>query len=103
MNKQMSKGHFEGIKDAFEREEGRGPIAFVPVIETDLQGHFGLGVAVANERGYNPLPAGFACFESYDLAEAEATRLNGLLKLDHDTAWRIVASTMGGKLYRDAA
>lgn len=104
MNKEMSQGHFEGTVDAFAREDIRGPIAFIAVTESELAGHFGIGIAVANERGYNPIPAGFACFEDYELAEAEADRLNGLLQLDTDTIWRIVASTMGGKrFYREAA
>ncbi len=68
----------------------------------DLSGHFGLGVAVANERGYNPVPAGWAISEDMAKAREEAERLNELLGHSKETSFQIIASTMGGRLYRRA-
>jgi len=103
MNIALTQARLEGYRDFFANEENRGPIAIVAVVSEEIAGHFGLGIAVANERGYNPIPAGWAIFETMEAAEADADRANAQLGHDDLQAFKIVASTMGGKLYRTAA
>jgi hypothetical protein len=64
--------------------------AFIAVI-TDS---YGLGVAVANEPGYNPING--KTFDSYDEATRWANELNEHIGLSRDAALDIVGSTMGG-------
>lgn len=82
-------------------EKGRGPIAFVTVVPTDpVSGlNAALGIAVANERGYTPVPMGWASFETWDAADANADEVNRALGLGAMEVLRIVASTMGGMRY----
>ena len=54
----------------------------------------GLGIAVSNEAGYNPVSATLYLVVYYEEASAEADRLNGLMGLGEDCAMRIVASSM---------
>jgi hypothetical protein len=81
----------------------RGAIAFVAVLPPEdekIDGfHAALGIAIANERGYTPVPMGWARFTSWDAAEANANQLNKHLGLDALEEMRIVASTMGGRRY----
>ena len=68
--------------------------AFVAVIHQDTNS-IGLGIAVANEPGYNPVPSGRYTVDSYDEASEEAERLNReILNLSDDAALRIIGSTM---------
>jgi hypothetical protein len=85
-------------------DKKRGPIAFVPVTATEkLTGiNWMLGIAVANERGYTPIPAGLACFETYEAASDNADAMNRHLGLSDDDAFEIVASSMFGKRYGGA-
>lgn len=80
----------------------RGPIAFVAVLPSEnSHGYHGaLGIAVANERGYHPVPLGWARFTTMDAAQANADELNRHIGLSDMTAVLIVASTMGGKPFR---
>lgn len=55
---------------------------------------FGLGIAVANESGYTPLPIYWANFETYDAAADDADRLNKERGLDDEEAIRIICSSM---------
>ena len=103
MNIGLTEARLSGYRDFFANEENRGPIAIVAVVSEEMPGHFGLGIAVANERGYHPIPAGWAIFETMELAEAESDRANAALGLDERQAFGIVASTMGGRFYREAA
>jgi hypothetical protein len=64
--------------------------AFVAVINDGYQ----LGVAVANEPGYNPIQG--KRFERYDEAKNWATALNDHIGLSSDEAMDIVGSTMRG-------
>lgn len=66
--------------------------AFVPVYE---DGAWRLGVAVANERGYNPI--GGKTFDREADAREWADGLNTHIGRDEDIAARIVISTMGGR------
>lgn len=80
----------------------RGAVALVAVLPPEpLDGIGGaLGVAVANESGYHPVPLGWARYASLDAASAHADALNeSALGLDAETAFRIIASTMGGRRY----
>ena len=64
----------------------------------------GLGIAVANERGYNPVPLTLYRAATLDEAMNAAERLNrDLLKIDHETEFRIVGSTMGGRRFHEEA
>lgn len=72
--------------------------ALVPVAHGNL---WAVGVAVANERGFNPLPASWCHAEmsadAFDeIADYLETVNSELFNLDDDTAARIVASTMVG-------
>lgn len=83
----------------------RGPIAFVAIMPdeacAEIQG--ALGVAVANERGYFPVPLGWARYATYEAAADHAEHLNRHLGLDAETAFQIIASTMGGRRYTPKA
>lgn len=57
-----------------------------------------LGVAVANESGY--CPVGGKSFASFEEASAFADGLNEHIGLGHETATRIIISTMGGNPYK---
>lgn len=83
----------------------RGPIAFVAVMpDENLPGIQGaLGVAVANERGYFPVPLGWARYATRDAAAEHAEHLNRHLGLGDEAAWQIIASTMGGRRYTPEA
>ena len=75
----------------------RGSIVFVPVTE----GSF-LGVAVANERGYHPVPEGWACYANMDAAQQHANHLNTeVLGLTGEQVAMIIISTMGGVRYHE--
>lgn len=82
----------------------RGAIAFVAVSPPpgeEIPGVQGaLGVAIANERGYSPIPLGWARYATWDGAQEHADALNrDVLKLTDLQAVEIVASTMGGRFY----
>lgn len=59
-----------------------------------------LGVAIANESGYVPVPETWAHADDYDAMEAHAEALNAAEGLDPKTAALIVVSTMGGIQFR---
>lgn len=66
--------------------------AYVGVMSGDT---YGLGLAVANEAGYNPIPLHWAQAENFDAANEMADELNReLLGLNEIAASRIVCSTM---------
>jgi hypothetical protein len=96
----------EAYADALARAE-RGPFAFIglPASAERLPGIEGaLGLAVANERGYTPVPLAWARFTSLAEAEGQAEKLNReLLNLTPRDELGIVASTMGGRRYNRAA
>jgi hypothetical protein len=64
--------------------------AFVAVYGEGWQ----LGVAVANESGYNPIAG--KTFKNQDEAEQWANGLNDHIGLDKLAALQIIGSTMGG-------
>lgn len=67
-------------------------IAFTPVVSKH---GCALGVAVANEPGYMPIPEGHFVVDRYDEALAEANRLNrDVLEIDEKTAIEVIASSM---------
>jgi hypothetical protein len=83
---------------------GKGKtIAFVPVLpDGRIPGILGaLGIAVANENGYTPIPLGWARYATFDSAADHADQLNReVLALSGDDEFRIIASTMGGMRYK---
>lgn len=59
---------------------------------------YGLGIAVANERGYLPIPLHWANAETYDAAADMAEVLNrDLLGLSNDAMARIICSSMAAR------
>ena len=70
---------------------GCRPWAFAPVVLGG--GGYGLGVAVAGEPGYYPIPAKWCRADSYEDAAQHAEELNAA-HLDPDEAAEIVASSM---------
>lgn len=68
--------------------------AFVALAEG---GGYILGVAVANEQGYNPV--GGKVFDDFNTAKVWAKGLNDHIGLSVENAAGIVISTMGGKPY----
>jgi hypothetical protein len=66
--------------------------AYTAIMSGDV---YGLGLAVANEPGYHPIPLHWANFPTFDSAHGEADRLNReLLDLNERAAARIVCSSM---------
>ena len=64
--------------------------AYVPVTSGSM-----IGVAVANEPGYCPIPKGIACFQTWEAAQAAADHANReYLHLPEDAAMQIVTSSM---------
>lgn len=92
------EGRFEMDLDDIMAEWGL--CAFVPVIPKTKDGNiYGLGVAVANEPGYHPIPLHWAHADSWEEMSAHANELNAeLLNLDKDASARIVLSSMRGKV-----
>jgi hypothetical protein len=80
----------------------KGPCCFVAVMH-DHEAHDGqtrscLGVAVANEPGYYPVPQFYFYADRHEDAETKADALNlELLEVDPALAFAIQASTMGGR------
>ena len=68
------------------------PYAFIAVIG---DGGWQLGVAVANQRGYNPIPG--KTFKDQDEAKEWAEGLNKHIGVSADVAAHIIISTMGGR------
>lgn len=60
------------------------------------EGGHQLGIAVANEQGYNPISK---IFKDEKVAREWADGLNEHIGVDEDTAMRIVISTMGGQRF----
>lgn len=71
--------------------------AFVAVVGKNYP--WRLGLAVANERGYNPVPEFWAHGDDMDAFHAHADELNEAMGLGKDAALRIIASSMGGARY----
>ncbi len=89
----MKQLSIEGQIDIEEAFKGK-LWAYVAVIQPN---GIGLGVAVANEKGYCPVPLGRYIVPRLDQAEAEAERLNEGRGMCEDEALLIVTSTMGGR------
>ena len=87
---------------AYARNFDDKKIAFVAV-EHDFEGvrsSPALGIAVANEPGYAPVPKFIYAAPSLGEAQKRAQRLNReVLNLTNETEFGIVASTMGGRMF----
>lgn len=88
-----AEGRFE-LADFFATLQGK-VWAFVPVIGKDFPAQ--LGIAVANESGYYPIPEHWTHADSWDEMNHHADELNRAEGLSDDAAARIVCSTMGGR------
>jgi len=64
--------------------------AFVAIVESPMR----LGVAIANERGYVPIPTTWCRADEYDEMVRHADELNEAEGVDRRTAATIVASSM---------
>lgn len=69
--------------------------AYVPVV---AERGWSIGIAVANERGYNPIDG--HTFPSHEQARTFCDGMNKHIGLPMDHASDIVVSTMGGHSYR---
>jgi hypothetical protein len=63
-------------------------------VAVTTHGGSALGVAVANEKGYSPVPTFHYLVRNHNHAEAEADRLNELRGTSKDAAMDIVLSSM---------
>ena len=77
------------------------PFAFVAVLPSEpMEGVQGaLGLAIANERGYMPVPLGWARYERFSAAQKHVDHLNDFIGRTDDQATFIQISTMGGVRY----
>ncbi len=88
MKKLSAEGRFESGLD----EIGKGKVwAFVPVLGERHEA--ALGIAVANEPGYHPLPE-FWAHGSYDEMSEHADELNAAEGKSVEESMRIICSTM---------
>lgn len=94
IKKLSAEGRFEAGVD--EIMAGK-VFAFVAVVGENYP--WRLGCAVANERGYNPVPEFWANGDDMDEFHAHADELNEAMGLDKNAALNIIASTMGGRRY----
>jgi hypothetical protein len=86
--KRMSTFTLNDIREAF-----RGKLwCFVPVTGTHCP--IALGVAVANEAGYSPLPETFCNADTWNDMEAYADELNTQMGISDEESIKIVGSTM---------
>jgi hypothetical protein len=97
----LSDSRAEAYKRAYA---DRGEIAFVAVTPSEkMEGIRGaLALAIANERGYTPIPLGWARYASHDAAADHADHLNRAIGLSDNAATMIIISTMGGRRYSAA-
>ncbi len=81
--------------------------AFVAVLPSEpvegLQIQGALGLAIANDRGFMPVPLGWAYYETFTAAQDHAEHLNKHIGLIDDQASMIQISTMGGIRYEPPA
>jgi hypothetical protein len=75
--------------------------AFVAVVGEHYPAR--LGVAIANESGFMPIPEHWCNADDYDAMEAHAEALNTAEGLNPRQAAEIQCSTMGGRRYPAAA
>ena len=93
---------FEGWFECGGIELSEGKLAaLVAVIQPE---GIGLGLAIANDPGYYPIPRYWCRGNDWSQMKEHADNMNlTLLKLDAEQACKIVASTMRGKVPRRAA
>lgn len=95
MKKLSKEGRFECGLD----EIVAGKVwAFVGVMSPGPLDGFGLGIAIANEAGYYPIPFSWSHFDTFDEASQHAEELNAAEGLSLDQAAKIVFSSMRGGL-----
>lgn len=89
------EGRFECGIDALVKGKA---YAFVVVTTNGDYAPWGLGVAVANEPGYYPIPAHWAHGDDYKELDAHAEELNAELGVGPRAAAIMVASSMRQKV-----
>lgn len=94
IKKLTAEGRFEaGIDEAF-----KGKLFAFTEVMTHGKGKdyppYGLGIAVANEAGYTPVPVTWAHGDDYNEMAAHAEELNLAMGLDPMAAVKIVCSSM---------
>lgn len=79
------------------------PYALTAVTDRNHPSGFGLGIADCNERGYTPVSVSLLRHvpsdAGYDAMADIADKVNAALGRDQADAFRIIASTMGGRYY----
>lgn len=68
--------------------------AFVVVLTVDGYREWGLGIAVKDEPGYNPVVSTEFAWDKYDDASDFARAMNRHIGLDYMTETKLIASTM---------
>lgn len=89
LKKFTAEGRFESNMDSVVAGK---VFAFVPVLGKG--GLIGLGIAVANEAGYNPIPLTWCHGDSWNEMQTHADELNKAEGLGEHDAARIICSTM---------
>lgn len=97
LKKFTSEGRFEaGLDDAIAGKMW----AYIAIVGNP----YTLGVAVANESGYIPIPTHWCNGDDYAEMDAYADELNARENIDRDLATRIIASGMAkGKVTKGAS
>jgi len=92
IKKLSAEGRFEaGVDEAMKGKV----FAFVAVVGKNFPAR--LGLAVANERGYNPVPEFWSHADDLHELQAHADELNEAMGINRELAANIVCSTMGGQ------
>lgn len=71
------------------------PYAFVAVLVENLPFPWGIGIAVENERGYNPVDSKLFNWDSHSAAEDFVDAMNRHIGLSRREALDLVVTTMG--------
>lgn len=94
LKKLSAEGRFECNLD----EVVKGKVWAFVAVPTTVRGdpQFQLGIAIANEAGYNPVPSYWSYADTFEEMSDHADQLNLAEGKDLKQACTIVASTMGG-------
>jgi hypothetical protein len=87
---------FEGRFECGFDEVVKGKIAAVVAVRS--KDGIGLGIAIANERGYCPIPLTWAHGDNFQEMMDHADEINReVLGISRDQAFEIIATTMRGR------
>ena len=102
LKKLSAEGRFESGLDAVLK--GKEAYAFTAVVNDQHekgQPPYRLGVAVANEPGYYPVPLHWSHSDNYEAMLEHAHELNDALGLSRREAALIISSSMAAQNWRD--